>query len=270
MEKREAYKEKKGWPAVLIATLLLAAMEMTGLPAALVSLVSFWGINPIYLILLANFILGGLLCALLKRLFFSGWTLGLKWDGVGRGLRRYGFVGAVAAAASFAAFAFGLRADFDVVPSAGRVLIEGVLYCVGVSLFEEVYLRGLLQNLVERLIGTRKNAALWAVLISSTLFGLGHIAGALSSGLWVAVAKVLWTFGLGIYFGAVYIKTANLWVPAILHMLVNLTGILFCFTTTTAFPPVGIWVNVVAFVLLGVYGLWLLKKSKNKSDETVK
>ena len=259
MKNREKDIAKKGWLGVLFTTLLLAIMEMTGLPIALLPQVDFWGITPIYLILLANFIAGGLLCALLKRLLFPEWTLGLKCEGVGNGLRRYGLAGAVVAAASIAAFAVGLHSSFNVVPSVGKVLVEGVFYCIGVSLFEEIYLRGLLQNLVEKLMGERKNAVMWAVLISSMLFGVGHIAGALSGGVWVAAAKVVWTFCLGIYFGAVYKKTANLWVPAVLHMLVNLSGILFCFTTTTAFPLVAIWVNVVAFVLLGAYGLWLLR-----------
>lgn len=269
LEKREKGTAKKGWIAVLITTLLLAVMEMTGLPVALLPQVDFWGINPIYLILLVNFIIGGLLCSLLKRLFFPEWTLGLKFDGVGGDLRRYGLAGAVTAAASIAAFAAGLRPAFNVEPSVGQVLVEGVFYCIGVSLFEEVYLRGLLQNMVEKIMGPRKNAVMWAVLISSMLFALGHIAGALSGGLLVAAAKALWTFGLGIYLGAVYKKTANLWVPAILHMLVNLSGILFCFTTTTSFPTAGIWVNVIAFMLLGAYGLWLLKNPGEQEEQQV-
>ena len=35
------------------------------------------------------------------------------------------------------------------------------------------------------------------------------------------VSKVVWTVGMGIFFGMVYKKTRNLWVPVVFHFLVK-------------------------------------------------
>ena len=95
---------------------------------------------------------------------------------------------------------------------------------------EEIYLRGLLQNIIEKWFGIRNNAALFAVIISSALFGFGHIFGALGQPILTIICKAVWATALGIYFGAVYVKTRNLWIPIILHFIVDLCGIPFCFS----------------------------------------
>lgn len=49
----------------------------------------------------------------------------------------------------------------------------------------------------------RKNASLYAILITSVLFGAGHIFGALNQPLATILCKAIWATGLGVYFGAV-------------------------------------------------------------------
>ena len=65
---------------------------------------------------------------------------------------------------------------FDNKPTIWRVVIEGIVYYIGVGIMEELYLRGLLQNIIAKWFGERKNAILYAILITSVLFGLGHIS----------------------------------------------------------------------------------------------
>lgn len=90
--------------------------------------------------------------------------------------------------------------------------MEGIVYYIGVGIIEELYLRGLLQSIIEKWFGERKNATLYAILIASVLFGLGHIFGALGQPIVTVIAKTVWTTALGIYFGAVYVMSKNLWV----------------------------------------------------------
>ncbi|MFR2155158.1 MAG: type II CAAX prenyl endopeptidase Rce1 family protein [[Eubacterium] siraeum] len=56
---------------------------------------------------------------------------------------------------------------------------------------EELYLRGLLQNIIAKWFGERKNAILYAILITSVLFGLGHIFGALGQPIATVIAKTV-------------------------------------------------------------------------------
>ena len=93
---------------------------------------------------------------------------------------------------------------FDRQPSIEKVLIEGVVYYIGVAIIEELYVRGLLLNLIEKMMEKNKNSTLIAVVLSAVIFGVGHIFGMLSQPLLVIVSKVVWTIGMGIFFGMVY------------------------------------------------------------------
>ena len=125
---------------------------------------------------------------------------------------------------------------------------------------EDMYLRGLLQNIIEKCFGKRKNATLYSILIASLLFGLGHIFGAMGQPIVTVIAKTVWATALGIYFGAVYVKTKNLWVPIILHLIVNLCGIPFCFSTSNQYPTIALITCIVSYVLLGINGVCIVRK----------
>lgn len=94
----------------------------------------------------------------------------------------------------------------------------------------------------------------------SLAFGLGHIFGALGQPIVTVIAKTVWATALGVYLGAVYVKTGNLWVPIILHFIVNLCGIPFCFSTTTHYPTIALITCLVSYVLLGIYGVSIVRK----------
>ena len=127
---------------------------------------------------------------------------------------------------------------------------------------EELYLRGLLQNLIEKCFGSKDGASLYAILIASALFGIGHIFGALGQPVATIVCKVIWNIGLGIYFGTVYLKTRNSWVPIILHFIVNVgTAIIFCFTTSNKYPMMALLTCLVAYCGLGIYGISIIKRT---------
>ncbi len=128
------------------------------------------------------------------------WDLGFKKKGLADGLKRYGIIGALVAAVGFLAFYVGLSL-FDRQPSIEKVLIEGVVNYIGVAIIEELYVRGLLLNLIEKMLVKSKNSTLIAVVLSSVIFGAGHIFGVLNQPLLVIVSKVVWTIGMGMFFG---------------------------------------------------------------------
>lgn len=253
--------DKRTAITVAILTILLTFMEMTALPAALFCNIQFADINPIYFSLMLNFLIVFVLCWICKKLIIKEWHFGFQGKGVLTGLKKYGVPMVIATVLAVISFCIGLS-PFDNKPSIWRVVIEGIVYYIGVAFMEELYLRGLLQNLIEKLFGKRKNASLFAVLIASLLFGLGHIFGALGQPIMTIVFKTVWATALGIYFGAIYVKTRNFWVPVILHFVVNMCGIPFCFSTSTEYPTIALFTCLISYTLLGIYGLWILKREK--------
>lgn len=256
---------KKENIAVVLLTVMMAFTEMTALPGILLIKTGTADVDPVYFALLLNFAAAFCICFLFKKLLIPGWQFGLRFEGAAQGFKKYGLPMVLAEAAVCAAFAVGL-APFDNTPSALRIIVEGIVYYVGVAFMEELYLRGLLQNYIEKCFGPRKNASVSAVLIASVLFGAGHIFGALGQPFLTVACKALWNVGLGIYFGSVYVRTRNLLVPVMLHFIVNAgIAILFCFTTSNLYPPVALAACLICFCGLGCYGLTLLMRPRQNS-----
>ena len=88
----------------------------------------------------------------------------------------------------------------------------------------------------------------------NVFIGISCIAGFLLCG-WLGLL-------IGALFGTVYVKTRNLWVPIILHFIVNVgTAIIFCFTTSIEYPIMALITCLVAYSGLGMYGISILKKT---------
>lgn len=242
-------KSRKATAVVAILTLIMAFMEMSAFPAALFCNIKIMDINPIYITLILNFLIAFVICWLCKKLFIKEWWFG----------RKYGLPAIIATVIVAIAFCIGLT-PFDNKPTIWRVAVEGIVYYIGVGIMEELYLRGLLQNIIEKWFGERKNATLYAILIASVLFGLGHIFGALEQPIVTILAKTVWATALGVYFGAIYVKTKNLWVPIILHLIVNLCGIPFCFSTSNQYPTIALVTCLISYILLGIYGVYIVRK----------
>ena len=256
-------KNKSKTVVVVILTLIMTFMEMSALPAALFCNIEIKDINPIYFTLMLNFLLAFALCWLCKKFLIKDWQFGLQCKGILTGLRKYGLPAVIATAMVTIAFCIGL-APFDNKPTIWRVVVEGIVYYIGVGIMEELYLRGLLQNMIEKWFGRRNNATLYAILIASVLFGIGHIFGALGQPLVTIIAKTVWATALGVYFGAVYVVSKNLWVPIILHLIINLCGIPFCFSTSNQYPAIALVTCLVSYILLGIYGVHLVRKKEKE------
>lgn len=256
----EMMKKRSTTVVVVILTLIMTFMEMSALPAALFCNVQIKDINPIYFTLMLNFLLVFAICWMCKKFFIKDWLFGLQFKGIWSGLKKYGLPAVIATVIVAIAFCIGLT-PFDNRPTIWRVVVEGIVYYIGVGIMEELYLRGLLQNIIEKWFGEKKNATLYAILIASVLFGLGHIFGALGQPIITVIAKTVWATALGIYWGAVYVKTRNLWVPIILHLIINLgAAIPFCFSTSNQYPSIALITCLVSYVLLAIYGVHIIKK----------
>ena len=164
----------------------------------------------------------------------------------------------------FVAFYIGLK-PFDFKPSLPKVLIEGVIYYIGVAIIEELYVRGLLLNLIERLFEKKANSTNIAIVVSSVIFGLGHIFGVLNQPILVIISKVLWTVCMGMFFGVVYKKTSNLWLPIIIHFFINVGAIPYCFSSLKGYANLTLYIIVPVYLVLGIYCVFEMRKSIEQS-----
>lgn len=243
-----------------IIALALAAGDLFALPFGLFPDIHICDIEPMYFTLMANqwFLIASALVVL--RYVCPNWQLRLTRVNFGAGIRKYALTGAILFAVSLSAFSLGLIGDYNYTPTVGKVLIEGFIYYLGVGFIEELYVRGLLLNLLEQLLKNRKNAAIIAILVSAAIFSLGHIPGMIGQDMLTIICRLVWTMMLGVYLGVVYKDTGNLWIPIILHTVIDFCGVPFCFTTVRAYPAVAVITIATVYLIVGGWSLWNYSK----------
>lgn len=252
---------KKELIIISILTILLAFMDISGLPSALFLNIKISDITPFYWTLMLNFIIIGAIAFLILKYLCPDWKLGFNKNGLKNGFKKYGTVGIVVGVISGIAFYIGLK-PFNSHPTIWKVLIEGIIYYIGVAIVEELYVRGLLLNLIEKLCYKRKNNTIIAIILSSVIFGLGHIFGVLGQPILIIITKVIWTIAMGMYFGIIYKKTNNLWLPIILHFIIDVCALPYCFTSITTYPNISLYIILPTYILLGIYSLYIMREKR--------
>lgn len=251
---------KREFISIAVLTLVIAFMDITGIPSIFFINIQVADIEPFYFTLMINFLIIGAIAYLFLKILCPKWKLGFTKEGLIDGFKKYGIIGALVAVIGFIAFYIGLS-PFDRQPSIAKILVEGVIYYVGVAVIEELYVRGLLLNLIEKMFAKSKNSTLIAVVSSALVFGLGHIFGVLNQPLLVIVSKVVWTVGMGIFFGMIYKKTNNLWLPIMIHFLINVCALPYCFSSITGYANLTLYIILPVYILLGIYSFMELKKN---------
>ena len=253
--------KKKELIIVGILTILLAFMDISGFPSAWFINIEILDITPFYWTLMFNFIIIGVIAFFTLKYLCPNWKLGLNKNELKNGLKKYGIVGIVVGVISGIAFYIGLK-PFNYSPTIWKVLIEGIIYYIGVAIVEELYVRGLLLNLIEKICYKKKNNTIVAIILSSVIFGLGHIFGVLGQPILIIITKVVWTIAMGLYFGAIYKKTNNLWLPIILHFIIDVCALPYCFTTITTYPSISLYIILPTYILLGIYSFYIMKRER--------
>lgn len=255
--------KKESILAVIIAA-LVAFMYISGLPSAFVINITVADVDPVCVTLLINIAFAMIVGIALTKVFIPKFEIGFRSAQLVSGIRKYGISCIIATVIPFIAFCIGLF-PFDYSPTIWKVIIEYIVYYIGVGIIEEFFCRGLLQNALEQMLCRMKHPQILAVTITAIIFGLGHVFGMIGMPPLFAVCKVVWAIGLGIYLGAIYVKTRNLWVVGLFHFVIDLCGLPFCFSTQKIYPPISATMVLCTFVAFGIYGFVLIKDTKNKS-----
>lgn len=95
-------------------------------------------------------------------------------------------------------------------------------------------------------------------------FGFGHIPGMIDMGIGVIVFKLISTIGMGFYFGTIYKKTGNIWVPIIMHTIIDICALPYCFTQNMRYETISLIILVITYTALMLY---CVRQLYNKVDQ---
>ena len=93
---------------------------------------------------------------------------------------------------------------------------------------EEVVFRGMIQRILYERFGRDSRAGLYlSVILSGLIFGAMHVLNVFSGvALGGAIIQAIGATGVGMYFGAIYIRTRNLFVLILLHAFNDFVGLM--------------------------------------------
>ena len=121
-------------------------------------------------------------------------------------------------------------------PTFNEITIKLVSVAFFIALPQEILFRGVLYTLIEKKLEKRKYNVLWALVISSVIYGLAHInniyapvAGLSVAGIDLSVpwAMMLLSTLAGFFYGWVYIRTRKVTASALTHLLINMSWFIF-------------------------------------------
>lgn len=148
-------------------------------------------------------------------------------------------------------------------------LLLAVTGGIAPGLYEEVTCRGVvLSNMMYQWRNT-KNPIMMSLLASSIAFGLIHLVNLFST-VGPTLIQVGYATGLGIFFGAVYLRTRNLWGPVVVHALIDISAKIFVTEdpvagiASLAVPPEQMLVGIAVFIVFTAIGLYLVRPAKHE------
>ncbi|MDZ7723806.1 MAG: CPBP family intramembrane glutamic endopeptidase [candidate division KSB1 bacterium] len=121
-------------------------------------------------------------------------------------------------------------------PGFHQVIVKLISIGFFIAIPQEILFRGVLYTLIEKKLQNRRYNVLWALVISSVIYGLAHIndvyAPVAQVSLGGAEFPVPWAMMLlatlsGVFYGWVYIRTRKITASALTHFLINASWFLF-------------------------------------------
>ena len=161
-----------------------------------------------------------------------------------------------------------------------QIVFGAVCAAAAPGFVEELLFRGIVLNNMMRVWAKTPSGLYKALIISSLFFGLSHISNILLAG--KLTAAILWQIGyaasFGILFGAIYLRTRNLWGCIFLHTLTDFVPYLFSMgltqniksaaatasivSQTSVHPIVMIYCSILIFSCLAI-GFYLVRPQKH-------
>ena len=199
-----------------------------------------------------------------------------KFKNMGKGLL-LGWVFIAMALVNFVLTLMRVPEEAVVTPHPLMLLIVVLHPFIGTGLFEEVLFRGLILKLLHKKMGQTKKGMSYVCILSSVIFGVAHFVNLIHADALPVVSQVIYATATGILFAALYLRTKTLWVPILLHGLVNLSSQIFnAFIDFDMLPQsyevptdvVSLIINTVLIVTPCVIaGFVLLKKAETAPAE---
>jgi membrane protease YdiL (CAAX protease family) len=146
------------------------------------------------------------------------------------------------------------------------MIIFGLVQAIGIGIREECFFRGAIQNIIAKKYAHSVKGVWFAALIASSIFGIVHLFN-LFNGFdpLVVFLQTISATSTGLFFAAVYLRSRSLWVPILVHALIDtaaLSGSIFLTQTRVEAVNSLSWGALVGMAIYILPTIFLLRPSK--------
>ena len=146
-------------------------------------------------------------------------------------------------------------------------IIIFLIYFLLVGIVEEVIFRGIIENILLERYGTDYKGVLISVFVSGGLFGMAHLSNfSLETSLSGVVIQSLQCIGIGIYYGAIYARTHNIYGLIFLHAISDIaavadSGLWGIGTVESSITDLGL-LNIFSVIIYLIPTIYILRKER--------
>lgn len=134
-------------------------------------------------------------------------------------------------------------------------VIAAIFHGIGPGVSEEVFCRGFTVSNLMRIWKDKPNRIFLSVLVSGAAFGLLHAVNVIVTGdAFAAIIQVIYTAAIGIFYGAVFVRSRNVWGVILMHTLTDVSAFIAVFDgNVSGMDIVFCVVGSLIFIALALY-----------------
>jgi membrane protease YdiL (CAAX protease family) len=153
--------------------------------------------------------------------------------------------------------------------ASAKMVVFGLVQAVGIGIREECFFRGAIQSIIAKKY-VRSAKGVWlAALIASSIFGIVHLFNIFTGfDPLVVFMQAISATSTGLFFAAVYLRSGSLWVPILVHALIDtvaLAGSIFLTQTRAETVNELSWGALAGMAIYILPTIFLLRPSKCKA-----
>ena len=149
-------------------------------------------------------------------------------------------------------------------------VIAAIVHGVGPGVSEEIFCRGFVVSNLMRIWKDKPKKFTRCMLVSGIAFGLLHAVNAIATGdIFAALVQVIYTAAIGVFDGAIFLRTRNIWGVILMHTLTDISAFIAVFDESIHVTGMDIVFCIFGSLVFIALAFYLIRPAKRAEMEAL-
>ena len=145
-----------------------------------------------------------------------------------------------------------------------------IMHGVGPGVSEEIFCRGFVVSNLMRIWKDKPKKFTRCMLVSGIAFGLLHAVNAIATGdIFAALVQVIYTAAIGVFDGAIFLRTRNIWGVILMHTLTDISAFIAVFDESIHVTGMDIVFCIFGSLVFIALAFYLIRPAKRAEMEAL-